>query len=156
MTDFSISGLSPEQFAHLYGMDDDGLRRHRARRYLVDCSPGFPDRVEMRDLEPGESALLVNYTHHDADTPYRSSHAVFVREGATASFSSRNSVPQVLRIRMLSVRAFDDEGMLLDAGLTDGMQLEDQIEQLFANARCAYLHVHYAKFGCYAARIDRA
>lgn len=156
MTDFLICGLPAERFAHLYGMSDAALREHGARRYLVDRSPGFPDRVELRDLDPGESALLVNYTHQEADTPYRSSHAVFVREGATGSFSTRNSVPEVLRIRTLSVRAFDEEGMMLDAGLTEGKHLEQQIAALFADPNCAYLHVHYAKFGCYAARVDRA
>jgi hypothetical protein len=30
------------------------------------------------------------------------------------------------------------------------------IEKLLANPRAAYLHVHFAAPGCYAARIERA
>jgi hypothetical protein len=29
------------------------------------------------------------------------------------------------------------------------------VERLFANPRSAYIHVHYARRGCYAARVDR-
>ena len=155
MTDFVLRGLSSGQFSHLFGLDDEALARHNARRYLVDRSPGFPDRIEMRDLEPGEFALLVNYLHQDADSPYRASHAVFVREGATAAFEARSSVPEVLRIRTLSVRGFDVNGMMTDAELVEGTRLEGAIDRLFADERSAYLHVHYAKYGCYAARIDR-
>jgi hypothetical protein len=38
----------------------------------------------------------------------------------------------------------------------DGRALEGLIERLFDNQAVAYVHAHYAKRGCYAARIDRA
>ena len=73
--DFRITGLSAEPFRHLFGLDDDQLAAHGARRMIADKKPGFPDRIELRDAEPGESVLLLNYTHQPADTPFRSSHA---------------------------------------------------------------------------------
>jgi hypothetical protein len=39
--------------------------------------------------------------------------------------------------------------------LVEGHHLEDTIERLFADPRAAYLHLHYAAPGCYAARVDR-
>jgi len=57
---------------------------------------------------------------------------------------------------MLAVRSFDAAGMMVDRDLIDGRQLEAAIERLLADPRAAYLHVHYAAPGCYAARIDRA
>jgi hypothetical protein len=36
-----------------------------------------------------------------------------------------------------------------------GGSLEDSIEGMFANPSVAYLHLHNAKPGCYAARVDR-
>ncbi|MEO8175394.1 MAG: DUF1203 domain-containing protein, partial [Sphingomicrobium sp.] len=57
-----VSGLSPEPFLPLYGLSDEQLAEHRARRVVVDGS-GFPERIEMRDGEPGETLLLVNYEH---------------------------------------------------------------------------------------------
>jgi len=38
----------------------------------------------------------------------------------------------------------------------DGTQVETLIERLFANPDAEYIQAHYAKRGCYAARIDRA
>ena len=48
------------------------------------------------------------------------------------------------------------DGMLVDADAVDGTQLESVIAQLFENVRAEYLHVHYARPGCYAARVERA
>lgn len=42
-----------------------------------------------------------------------------------------------------------------DADLIDGADIETLIERLFADPATAYLHAHYAKRGCFAARIDR-
>jgi hypothetical protein len=153
---FRITGLSPEPFRHLFDLSNDELAPYGARRYAVDGSPGYPDRIEMRDAEPGESVLLINYTHQPADTPFRSSHAIYVREGAQTAYDAVNEIPEVLRRRVISLRAFDAEHMLADADLADGTALEGLIARLFANPEAAYLHAHYAKPGCYAARIDRA
>jgi hypothetical protein len=155
MVSFRITGLAPNEFEHLYGLDDERLAELGVIRYVVDKTPGFPDRIEMRDLEPGERALLLNYTHLDADSPYRSSHAIFVREGATQRYDRVDEVPAVMRIRPLSLRAFDSGDMLVDADLIDGSDIERLIERFFANPAVAYIHVHNAKPGCYCGRIDR-
>jgi hypothetical protein len=75
---FRITGLSPEPFRHLFGMSEEELVMHGARRYVADRKPGFPDRIELRDAEPGETLLLLNYEHLPADNPYLASHAIFV------------------------------------------------------------------------------
>jgi hypothetical protein len=154
--DYRITGLAPDDFSHLFGLDDEALREFGARRYVVDESPGFPDRIELRDLAVGERALLLNYTHHAVATPYRSSHAIFVREGATKAYDRINTVPDVLRIRLLSLRSFDAAGMMLDADVIEGHDLEATIRRFFADPAAAYLHAHNAKRGCFAARIERA
>jgi len=151
---FTVSGLSPEPFVPLYGLSDGELAKHRARRVLVNGG-GFPERIEMRDAEPGETLLLVNYEHQAADTPYRSSHAVYVREGATETWTG-DHLPEVMRKRLLSLRAFSDEGSMVDADVVEGCEAEPVIERLLGNPRVAYIHAHYAKPGCYAVRIDRA
>ena len=152
---FRIVGLSPEPFRHLYGLSDAELAAHGARRYRVDRSPGFPDRIEVRDLEPGESALLVNYAHQPAATPYRAAHAIFVREGAERAYEAFDEVPAVLRVRPISLRAFGADDWMIDADLVDGTALPALIERFFANPDVAYLQAHYAKRGCYAARVER-
>jgi hypothetical protein len=84
--DISTDGQRLLQFESSFGKSDEDLASLAARRYTVDTTPGCPHRFEMRDLAVGENALFVNYTHlADAGSPYRSSHAVFVREGATVA-----------------------------------------------------------------------
>lgn len=82
MNPYRITGLPATTFAPLFGLDDAALAAKRAKRYVVDKKPGFPDRVEMRDLNIGERALLLNYLHQSAETPYRAAHAIFVREAS--------------------------------------------------------------------------
>jgi hypothetical protein len=153
---FRISGLDPAPFRHLFGLSDEALAREGAERHRVTACPGFPDRVELRDLVVGETAILLNYVHQPADTPYRASHAIFLLEGAEQAYSAVDEVPDVIRRRPISLRAFDRAGAMIDADLVDGAQIEPLIERLFADPEAAYLHAHYAKRGCYAARIDRA
>ena len=48
------------------------------------------------------------------------------------------------------------DGMMVARELVEGDRLEGAIERLFADPRAAYLHLHYAAAGCYAARVERA
>ena len=153
---FRIKGLSPEPFRHLYGLSDKELATAGVKRYIADRNPGFPDRIEMRDGEPGETFLLINHVCQPANTPYRATHAIFVREGAERTFDRVDEVPEVMRIRLLSLRAFDEEGMMVDADVVDGMEIESLIERFFSNPKVAYIHAHNAKRGCYSGQIDRA
>jgi hypothetical protein len=81
--------------------------------------------------------------------------AIFVR-GGDQTFDAVDTVPDQLRTRTLAVRAFDPGGMMIGHALVDGKKLESAIARLFADAQAAYLHIHFASPGCYAARVDRA
>ena len=153
---FRIIGLDPAPFRHLYGLPEAELAVHGIQRHVADAKPGFPDRVEVRDAEPGETLLLLNYTHQPAATPYRASHAIFVREGADKAYDATNEVPEPLRLRLISLRAFNGDHQMVDADVAAGQGLEGVIERFFANPGIRYLHAHYAKRGCYAARVERA
>ena len=154
--DFRITGLSPEPFQPLFGLSDVQLARHGAVRLIVDRKPGYPDRIELRDPDIGEQVLLVNYTHLAVETPFRSSYAIYVREGARSRYDRVNEVPELFRSRVLSLRAFDENDMLRDADIVEGIAVERLIRRLLSSSATAYIHAHYAKPGCFAARIDRA
>lgn len=156
MTDYRVTGLSPKPFTRLFGLNDEQLAAAGAKRYVVDAKPGFPDRVEMRDLNHGETAILVNYEHLPSDSPYRSRHAIFVREGATQAYESINEIPDVMKSRLLSLRGFDEADMMIEADVIEGTDAEAAIQRFFENPDVAYIHVHNAKRGCYSGRIDRA
>jgi hypothetical protein len=152
---FRITGLDAAPFRRFYGLSDEDLQRFGVKRLIADEKPGFPDRVELRDVEEGEALLLLNYLHQPADTPYKASHAIFVREWAETQYRALDEIPDVLRIRPISLRAFDASGDMVDADLVSGENLKPTIDRLLANPEAAYIHAHYAKRGCYAARIDR-
>ena len=153
---FRISGLSPAPFRHLFGLPDAELERHGVQRCVVDRPSAYPDRIELRDCAPGESVLLLNYVHQPAENPYRASHAIYVREGATVAYDAFDTVPPPLQTRLISLRAFDAAHAMVDADVVDGAGLIPLIERFLAHDGVAYLHAHYARRGCFAARIDRA
>ena len=153
---FRITGVSAAPFRHLYGLSESELAAKGAVRYVAESKPGYPDRIEMRDVEAGESVLLVNYTHQPADSSYHSSHAIYVREGALQTYDRVDEIPDCMRVRPLSLRAYDDKGMMLDADLIEGGDIEGLIKRMFENPNVTYIHAHNARRGCYSARIDRA
>jgi len=153
---FQVTGLAFAQFAPLVGLTDERLLEHNARRLVADRYPGFPCRVSLVDAQPGESVLLVNYEHLPVASPYRARYAIYVRENATEAHLAVNELPQALERRLLSVRAFDAAGMLLDADIAEGAGIGATFERLLAPTEVAYLHVHNARPGCFAARVDRA
>jgi len=152
---FRISGIDPAPFQHLFAMSDEQLAAQRAKRYVSDSKPGFPCRISLEDAEPGETVILAPYAHQTASTAYQSAGPIFVRERARARFEARDVVPEQLATRLLSLRAYDDTGMMIDADVVEGRELERHIERLFGNEQIAYIHAHFARRGCYAARIDR-
>src|SRR5271154_5535643 len=153
---FRIHGLPADQFASLFALSDEELTQKGAVRRIADArDPGYPCRVSLADSKPGDELILVNYEHHPVDSPYRMRFAIFVREG-DETFDALDAVPEQLRKRALAVRAFDDGAMMVGHELIEGEKVESAIARLFADPRAAYLHVHFAAPGCYAARIDRA
>jgi hypothetical protein len=45
--------------------------------------------------------------------------------------------------------------MIVAADLVDGKDLASSLDRLLGDPCASYVHIHYAKFGCYAARADR-
>ncbi len=152
---FRILGLAPEPFAHLFALTDAELAEQGAVRKIANADAGFPCRISLTDAACGDVVVLVNYLHQPARSPFRSCHAIYVRAGER-TYDAIGTVPQQLRTRMLSLRGFDDGGLMTRADLVDGMQLEGAIECFFGDEATRYLHVHFAKPGCYAARVERA
>jgi hypothetical protein len=153
MISFRIRGLPAEDFTHLFGMSDAALAQARALRVTAD-SDRYPCRVSLTDAASGDSVILVNYTHHRTDTPYRANFAIYVRPGEQ-TYDAVDQVPQMLRRRLLSVRAYDATGMLSNADVVAGTDLERVVQTLFEDSRAHYLHVHFALPGCYAALVER-
>ena len=152
---YLLRGLDPAPFALLYGLSDAALAERDVVRRHADTMPGFPCRVTLEDAALGEALLLLNYEHLPVASPYRSRHAIYVREGAREAADYRDAIPLQLSRRLLSVRAFDEAGMMVDADVMEGTALDAAARRLLDRDEIAYLHVHNARAGCFAARIDR-
>lgn len=153
---FRLIALPSERFDPLRALDEAGLRAQGARRMRVDEKPGFPCRVSLADAEVGEEVLLVHFTHHDVDSPYRASGPIFVRMHAATARPAVNEVPAMLRSRLLSIRGYDAAAMLITSEIGEGRDLEEHIERAFLDPRVEYLHLHNARPGCYNCRVLRA
>ena len=153
---FVVSGLPVEQFRPLFGLPDEELKKRGVIRKTADAKPGYPCRVTLEDAEPGETVLLFNYESHKAQTPFRSSFAIYVREDAKQTRTVANDLPPALRGRPVALRIFDKDGMLIGADLDLSGALASKIEQAFKNPNAAYIHAHNAMHGCFAAEITRA
>ncbi|MBU8976948.1 MULTISPECIES: DUF1203 domain-containing protein [unclassified Lysobacter] len=152
---FRIHALPAAQFQPLFSLSDEELAAHDIVRVTADAPNGFPCRVGLRDAEPGERLLLLPYEHHAVASPYRGSGAIYVREHAAEASPPADEVPEQLRRRLLSVRAYGADGMMRIADVVDGQQIETLIARFFDMPGVEYLHVHYARYGCYACRITR-
>jgi Protein of unknown function (DUF1203) len=153
---FRIRGLPAEKFAALFALSDAELAAQGAVRRIADGrEPGYPCRISLTDSKPSDELILANYEHHPVASPYRMRFAIFVRKGEE-TFDELDTVPEQLRKRTLAVRAFDADAMMVGFELVDGVKLESAIERQLADPRAAYLHVHFAAPGCYAASVERA
>lgn len=153
---YQITGLDPSPFTHLVGLSDEQLAAQGAVRMTANKRPSFPCRVTLDDAEIGETLLLVNHVSHEDHNPYRASHAIFVSEGATKPAHYVDEIPPALDRRILSLRAFDADGMMTDAALAQPGEADRVIRRLLADPVVDHIDAHNAIRGCFAARVERS
>ncbi len=152
---FRITGLSAETFAPYFGQPDEVLAAQGIVRTPVTGKPGFPCRITLEDAEPGETVLLLHHASHDVETPYRSAYAIYVREGAQQAAEYVDAVPPIMAKRPLALRLFDTDGMLVGAELILDGDVKTGLVRALARTDVAYIDVHNAAHGCFAARVHR-
>jgi hypothetical protein len=131
MATFVMRALDAAQFAPLFALDTATLAARAIVRQRVDADHGTPCRVSLEDARRGEEVLLLSHTHHPAASPYRASGPLFVRRYA-------------------------GDGTLLEAEVCAGTQAAGWLHAAFARPALAYVHLHFARHGCYACAAVRA
>ncbi len=152
---YAFSGLDPARVASFFNSTDDELAALGARRVIANDS-GFPCRITLREAALGQTLILLPFEHQPAHSPYRASGPIFVTQGEPAAARLVNEVPEVVRSRLVSVRAYDANDCIVDAEVIEGKVIEPLIQRMFADNDVRYLHVHNARRGCYSCRVDRA
>lgn len=155
MPSFQLLALPADRFSPLFNLTDSDLHSRGIRRMIVDDKPGYPCRVSLADAEVGETVLLLPFMHHDVPTPYRGGGPIFVRQGAHTATPAPGEIPAMFTHRLLSLRAYDEGGMLLDADVIQGRDLAVSISRLFQSPAANYIHIHNAKPGCYNCKVIR-
>ena len=153
---YMIQGLDPAPYRAFQALDDDTLAAQGIIRLPVTQLSAFPCRIRLIDLPVGESVLLVNHVSRERPSPYHASHAIFVGEGKTVAAHYEDKVPPDLTRRVLSVRGFDAQDMMIDAMLVQPGGADAAIRLLFANRAIATIDIHNATRGCFAARAERS
>lgn len=154
---YRIRGLDPQLFHDHFRRDDAELASLGIVRRRVSERGTTPCRVSLAEAEPGEEVLLLSFEHQTQEgSPYRASGPIFVRRSVSAPFDATDVVPAVLEPRLLSLRAYDASGMIVDAEVVPGVEVESHIHRYWSRPDVAYLHAHFARRGCFACRIDRS
>jgi hypothetical protein len=153
---FQLIGLPSEPFAPLFSLSDQTLAKIDAQRVIAIAKPGFPCRISLTDAEIGEELLLLPYAHQPAHSPYRASGPIFVRKSARQSSLAAGVIPDYVRLRQMSVRAYDSAHLMIDAAVCEGKDTASEVLRMFDNPDVAYLHLHNAKRGCFSCRVNPA
>lgn len=156
MNDFRLVGLDVAPFAGLFDLDDAALRARGVRRRIATGAPGFPCRVSLEDAQPGEELLLLSYEHQAVDSPYRAAGPIYVRRHARPRTLAVGEVPPYVSARQMSLRAYSERHLMVDADVCAGVDVAARLRQMFADPKIAYVHLHNAKPGCYSCRAERA
>lgn len=153
---FRLTGLDHRLFTAFFDMSDEELAGIGAGRRRATQAHGFPCRVSLEDARVDDELILLPYTHQPAASPYRASGPIFVRRGARQAVLPTGVVPSYVGTRLISLRAYDHDDMMIDADVLDGAKVGQALDQVFRSDRVAYVHLHNAKRGCFSCRADRA
>jgi hypothetical protein len=121
---------------------------------VADAPAAFPCRHCLRDAEPGEPMLLASHSPFALPGPYKEVGPVFVHAEACARFAGRD-LPLQLRRRLLAVRGYDRAQRLVDAAVVEGAVLDGELDRLLARDDVDFVHVRFARAGCFAVCIVR-
>src|SRR5258706_15362282 len=156
MNSFKLIVLPFEPFSHLFSLGDADLAACNARRVFATTRPGYPCRVSLADADIGDELLLLPFGHQPASSPYRSSGPIFVRKAAVPARLEVGVVPDYVRTRLISVRAYDQGHLMTDALVCEGKDAGAVIRGMFAREEVAYVHLHNANRGCFSCAAVRA
>jgi Protein of unknown function (DUF1203) len=156
MNNFQIKALPYNQFENVFSASELELKNIGAIKMIVDKYPGFPCRTSLQDATIGEEVILLPYQHHKTNSPYQATGPIFIRKNAVEAIHELNEIPTMLLHRLLSLRCYSIEGIMINATVVEGEIAIEILLDIFANEKIAYVHIHNAKPGCYNCVAERA
>ena len=155
-TGLQITALDHNLFTKYFSMSPAELKSIGAYLLVADKNSCYPCRVSLQDAEIGETVLAIQYEHHSVQGPYRSTGPIFVREGVKTANIGLNEIPRMLRHRLLSIRGYSSEALMIEGDTVAGEELESVLEKQFENSAVEYIHIHNAGPGCFNCALKKA
>lgn len=155
---FQVRGIDPQPFQPLFSLSDADLAAKGIIRVVADEPDAYPCRVALERVRVGEELLLVHYMHQpNPASPYRAGGPIFVSRGAERPAHYQSELPPSFRDRLISLRAYDSNALIIDAEVADGDRaVLAVIERYLSRPDVAHVDAHFARRGCFAGRIERA
>jgi len=155
MNNFKFEALNHLNFEYLNDLSEAELAENTIKKMKVDQFPGFPCRITLEDAQIDEMVFLLNYDFHNVSSPYRASGPVFVRANQLTKTYAQNEIPVMFNHRLLSIRGYNKEAMMIFADVSEGQFLKDKLLQILENPEIEYIHLHNAKPGCFNCTVKR-
>jgi hypothetical protein len=135
------------------GVDDGG----NTVRWEIADHDGYPCRHCLRETRTGQKVLLGSYHLLRPRGIYWTPSPVFVHSASCIRYDRDNEIPEIVRNRLVSVRAYGADDMVIyglgDVG--DGREVDGIVERCLSESRTAYVNVHTARPGCLLCTIER-
>jgi Protein of unknown function (DUF1203) len=134
------------------GPDDAGNSLHRK----IADHPA-PCRHCLAESKVGAPLLLGSYHFGRPHGVYRTPSPIFVHAEHCERFEQAATVPEIVRHRLVSVRAYDADDMCIyELGdVCDGTKVEQLIDRALTDRRTDFLNIHTARPGCFLCRVER-
>jgi hypothetical protein len=128
---------------------------------------GFPAQVELATdqapcrhclqlTKPGEDwRILFTYDCFDGVEPLPLPGPVYIHAEPCERYDENAGFPADIRSRKITFNAYGDGRRLLKQQYVEDGNVEEAVEQLFADPEVRYLHVRSTPAGCYTFRIER-
>lgn len=127
-----------------------------AQTIIADTPQKYSCRLTLVDAPVGEKLWLTSFVPQHSGSPYDSKEPIFIRQNARPALLSADELPVFVNGRILAIRGYNPKGEILEARLASAPDLKATIYSLFMQPQIAYIHLHFAAYGCFACLIERA
>jgi hypothetical protein len=155
MTAFRCIAMSTKDAARLRRANADDFG-YAIQRFDLDRT--YPCRHCLQEASGKTGMLLLSYQTPKPKSVYGQPTAIFMCAAHCERFEKVDTIPEIVRNRLVSFRAFRTDGMMIyDANeIVEGYSHEAAVRRIFARDDVAYINAHTAKPGCLLCPIERA
>ena len=155
MTDYRCVAIRTEDAERFRRAEKDDFG-HRIQRLTLDRA--YPCRHCLREASAKNGVLLLAYQAPKPQSVYGQPTAAFLCAHACERFEQPNTIADIVNNRLVSFRAFRDDGMMIyDANrIGEGGNYDPIVRMILDRNDVAYVNAHTAKAGCMLCHIERA